>query len=91
MESTLVPAMVATDKGTEPNPKFEDWVVTDQLLLGWLYSSISIVIAAQLINCKTSRELWSSTEEMDGAATKAKELWFKGELQRTRKDSMKME
>lgn len=65
--------------------------MTDQLLLGWLYSSISIDIATQLINCSTSQELWQTTEEMADAATRAKEMWLKGELQRTRKGSMKME
>lgn len=53
--------------------------------------SINPEIAAQLISCSTSRELWTSIEEMAGAATIAKELWYKGELQRTRNGSMKME
>lgn len=83
------PATVTTTSGSEPNPKFEEWIVTDQLLLGWLYNLISVDIAIQLINCKKNRELWCNIEEMAGATTKANELWFKGELQRTRKGSMK--
>lgn len=66
-------------------------MVTNQLLLGWLYSSINLKVATQLINYKTRRGQWCSIGEMVGAATKAKELWYKGELQRTRKGSMKME
>lgn len=85
------PKTITASNGSEPNPKYEEWMITDQLLLRWLYSSINLEVAAQLINCKTSRELWSSTEEMAGAVTKAKELWYKGELQRTRKGFMKMQ
>lgn len=68
--------MIQTEKGLEPNPKFEEWEITDQLLLGWLYSSISVEVAAQLVNCRTSKELWNSTEEMVGVATKVKVLWY---------------
>lgn len=85
------PETITSATGSEPNPKFEEWTVMDQLLLGWLYSSLSVDVAAQLIDCKTSRELWCSTEEMVGAATRAKELWIKGELQRARKGALKME
>lgn len=76
----------ATAKGLEPNPKFDEWVVTDQLLLGWLYSSISVDVAAPFINYKTSHELWTNIEELAGAANKAKEMWYKVELQRTQND-----
>lgn len=44
-----------------------------------------------MVNCKTNKELWSSTEEMVGATTKAKIFWYKPEFQRTIKGSMKME
>lgn len=81
---------IQTQEGLVPNPKFEEWQVTNQLLLGWLYSSISVEVAAQLVNCSTSKELWSSTEKMVGAATKAKILWYKSELQKMRKASLKM-
>lgn len=84
------PQETVIDKGSEPNPKHDEWMVKDQLLLGWLYSSITPEVAAQLINCTTSQQLWTSIEQMTGAATRAKELWYKGEIQRTRKGSMKM-
>lgn len=48
-------------------------------------------VAAQLIDCKSNEELWRAIQEMAGAQTKAKQLWYKGELQRTKKGSMKME
>lgn len=82
---------IITDAGKTPNPKFDDWVVTDQLLLGWLYNSINLDIAAQFIDCKSSQELWKGIEDMAGAQTRAKQLWYKNELHRTRKGSLKME
>lgn len=48
-------------------------------------------VATQLVNCNNSKDLWNSVEEIAGAAHKAKEISYKGELQRTRKGSLKMD
>lgn len=32
-----------------PNPTYESWMVVDQLLLGWLYNSMSPEIATQVM------------------------------------------
>lgn len=56
-----------------------------------MFCSFSIDIAAQLVHYKTNKELWTEVQELTGAATKAKILWYKGEFSRTRKGSTKME
>lgn len=67
------------------NTKFEKWQVMDQTLLGWLYSSLTLEVAAQMINCSRSQELWKNVQDLAGASTKAKFMWYKNEIQRTRK------
>ncbi|KZV37830.1 hypothetical protein F511_10860 [Dorcoceras hygrometricum] len=41
-----------------PNPEYEEWLSNDQLLLGWLYNTMSSDIASQLMRKATSKELW---------------------------------
>lgn len=40
------------------NPQFFMWQCKDQLLLGWLISSISELILSQVVGLATSRDVW---------------------------------
>ena len=52
---------VATGKGDDAelseNPEYENWVVQDQILLGWLYNFIEPDLAAEILGNETSKEL----------------------------------
>lgn len=74
-----------------PNPEYEEWLSNDQLLLGWLYSTMSSDIASQLMRKSTSKELWDAVKELSGAHTRARVFYYKAELQKIRKGGMKME
>ena len=41
----------------ESNPKFGKWIVTDSLLKGWLYGSLTESIAMEVVECATSADL----------------------------------
>lgn len=82
---------IQIENGEALNDKYEEWQVSDQILLGWLYSTVTTKIATQLIDCKSSQELWSQIQELVGANTKSKIMWYKSEIQRTRKGSLKMQ
>lgn len=43
-----------------------------------------------MLYCSSSQELWKDVQDLAGASTKAKVMWYKNEIQRTRKGSMKM-
>ncbi|KAI9185156.1 hypothetical protein LWI28_004799 [Acer negundo] len=73
------------------NPDYEEWISYDQLLLGWLYSTMNPDIAFQLMKKSTSKELWDAAKELSDAHTKSRVIYYKGELQKTRKVGMKME
>ncbi|KAJ0043243.1 hypothetical protein Pint_19064 [Pistacia integerrima] len=74
-----------------PNPDYEDRISNDQLLLGWLYSTMNLDMASQLMQELTSKELWDAAKELSSAHTKSRVIYYKGELQKTRKGGMKME
>lgn len=84
------PKFTETKDGVKINDKYEEWQVMDQTLMGWLYSSLSLDVVAQMINYNNSQELWKNVQDLQGARTKAKIMWYKNEIQITRKGSMKM-
>lgn len=75
---------------TRVNPAWEEWIATNQLLLGWIYNTLTSEIASQLIGSKTSNELWIAVRSLAGAHTRSRVTLLKGELHRTRKGSLKM-
>ncbi|KAI9187499.1 hypothetical protein LWI28_028847 [Acer negundo] len=73
------------------NPDYEEWISHDQLLLGWLYSTMNPDIASQLMKKSTSKELRGAAKELSGAHTKSRVIYYKGEYQKTRKVGMKID
>lgn len=72
------------------NSAFEEWSATNQLLLGWIYNTLTPEISSQLIGCRISKELWNAVRDLAGAHTRARVTMLKGELHRTRKGNLKM-
>lgn len=84
---------VTTAVGTkmmERNPLLDEWVTVDQALSGWLLGSMTPAVAADVVNFRTSREVWKALEEVYGATSKARVNHLRGILQNTKKGSMKM-
>lgn len=63
----------------------------DQLLLGWLYNIMSSDIASQVLGCKSLQELWNAVKNLLGTQSRSKITFYKSELQRLRKGSLKMD
>lgn len=63
----------------------------NQLLLGWLYNTMSMEVALQVLGCKTSQELRNTVKDLLGTRTHSRITLYKGELQRLRKGNMKMD
>lgn len=74
-----------------PNTEYETWIAVDQLLLGWLYNSMSPEIATQAIGYQTSKDLWDAVQQLFGVQSKAETDYLKRLFQQTRKDFLKME
>ncbi|KAI4297258.1 hypothetical protein L6164_037153 [Bauhinia variegata] len=82
---------ITNERGHQPNPAYEEWVTTDQLLLGWLFNSMTSDIATQLLHCETSQQLWEAVQGLVGAHTRSKITLLKIEFHRTRKGGLKIE
>ncbi|KAF4375812.1 hypothetical protein F8388_014534 [Cannabis sativa] len=58
--------------GVTINPEYEYWIVSDQLLMGWLYSSMTEGITTEVMGCDSSAALWKALENLYGAHLKSK-------------------
>jgi len=88
-ESALVPAeTITTAAGTvQPNPAFDRWQKQDQLLLAWLFNSLSSPILAQVLNCATASKLWLKLQQIYTSQSLAKILELKLKIQTIKKGS----
>jgi len=46
------------------NVDYMNWMRSDQLLLGWLFSTIDKEVLAQVIQYESSVEVWSALESL---------------------------
>lgn len=73
-----------------PNPEYDIWLAADQLLVGWLYNSMTPEIATQVMGHDEAKKLWDSVQEYYGVQSRSQEDYNRLMLQQTRKGTMKM-
>lgn len=73
-----------------PNPEHDLWLAADQLLVGWLYNSMTPEIATQVMGHDEAKPLWDSIQEYFGIQSRSQEDYNRLILQQTRKGTMKM-
>ncbi|KAH7548528.1 hypothetical protein JRO89_XS14G0152300 [Xanthoceras sorbifolium] len=78
-----------TDNYPSLNPAYEDWVIHDQLLLGWLLSSMSESILAKGLT--TSHKVWTKLETVFANQSMPNALNYWKQLQSTMKGSMSID
>ncbi|KAF4386308.1 hypothetical protein G4B88_003525 [Cannabis sativa] len=71
--------------GVTINPEYEYWIVSDQLLMGWLYSSMTEGITTEVMGCDSSATLWKALENLYDAHSKSKMDDTRTLIQTTRK------
>lgn len=69
------------------NPEYLTWIRSDQLLLGWLFSTMDKEVLAQVIHYESSGEVWSSLETLYSQQTVAKSFQLK-QLKSVKKHSL---
>ncbi|XP_038887140.1 uncharacterized protein LOC120077331 [Benincasa hispida] len=75
----------------EVNPQYEAWMVVDQLLLGWLYNSMTPEVTIQVMGCGCAKDLWTSIQQLFVLQSRVEEDYLRHVFQRTRKGNLKME
>ena len=70
-----------------PNPRYEAWFCTDQLVRSWLFGTLSLEILGYVHNIQTSREIWIALAENFNKSSVAREFALRRSLQLlTKKD-----
>jgi hypothetical protein len=72
----------------EPNPEYEIWHKKDQMLLSWLFSSITEEIFPYVIGLTSSREVWMALENSFGSISQNCLLQLHIELQELKKNDI---
>lgn len=75
-EAVVSGATSSTSK-TTINPEYESWMAVDQLLLGWLYNSMTPEVATQVMGFENSQDLWAAVQELFGVQSRAKENYLR--------------
>uniref|UniRef100_A0A803NLS7 Retrotransposon Copia-like N-terminal domain-containing protein n=1 Tax=Cannabis sativa TaxID=3483 RepID=A0A803NLS7_CANSA len=80
-----IPSVLDSDEnvgfGVQTNPNFEQWIIHDQLLLGWLYGSMTEEIPTKVMGSESSVALWSALQALYGAHSKAKMDEYRTKIQ----------
>ncbi|KAK2989712.1 hypothetical protein RJ640_030205 [Escallonia rubra] len=71
-----------------PNPEFEAWFKKDQLLLSWLFSSLTEEIFPYIIGLSTSQEVWTALAHSFGSVSQNRQLQLYIELQELKKNDL---
>ncbi|KAF6145168.1 hypothetical protein GIB67_020359 [Kingdonia uniflora] len=74
----------------EPNPAYFSWQKQDQILLGWLLSSLLETVLAQVVGLGSSRSTWLALDKHFASKSRARILQIRRELQPIRKGNQTM-
>ena len=72
------------------NPEYKLWQRQDQLLVSWLFSSMTEGVLARMVKCESAAQVWSTIQIYFAAQIRAKVSQFKSQLQRTKKNDLSM-
>jgi gag-polypeptide of LTR copia-type len=78
-------SLTTADGSISTNPAFSRWQQQDQLILAWIFNSISQSILAQVINCNSSFQLWLKLQQIHGSQSLERVLELKLQLQTSKK------
>lgn len=86
--SPTITTTTGDQSSTSINGAYLTWHKQDQLLLGWLRSSLSEQILAEVVSSKTSRELWQMLQGSFFATSRARRSELHRRLQTTTKGGL---
>lgn len=84
------PQTIVSGSSTVENPAYLHWKKQDQILLGWLLSSLTENVLAQVVGLTSSQAVWSALERQYASKSKARIMQLRRELQTIRKGSKSM-
>ena len=95
IQEPALPAQTTKDgistEGFIQNPAHEQWVLRDQLALGWILSSVSDSIVTQLVGINHSYDAWATLERHYAQQNQARLLQLRTELHALKQGSSSMQ
>lgn len=79
-----------TNTTTTINPEYTTWVKQDQILLGWLLSSLTEPVLAQIIGLETSADVWNALQRHFASSSRSRIMQLRRELQLLKKGNKSM-
>ena len=76
------------DDDVVENDDFINWKKADQLIVCWIFSTLSETVFGHVTHCVTSHEVWKTLENIFAQQSKARVLQLRDELQSTMKGNM---
>ena len=67
------------------NPEYNIWQRQNRLVMCWIYSSLTEGVMAQIIGLDTASKIWTTLEKNFSAASKARIMQLRFQLQTTKK------
>jgi gag-polypeptide of LTR copia-type len=76
------PQFITDSDGAQSiNPDYEIWHQQDQLILAWIFNSVSFPLLAQVVRCETTASIWNALNQVHSSQSMAKILDLKLQLQ----------
>ncbi|KAJ4806079.1 Copia protein [Rhynchospora pubera] len=82
------PTIQAAEGRFEVNPEFLQWHRQDQLLLGWIRSSLTEQIQSQVVSCATTLEIWSELQKLLSSNSRSRVMDLKRQIQSANKGNL---
>ena len=67
------------------NPKYNMWRRRNRLVMGWIHSSLTEEVIAQILGLETALKIWKAQEKIFSAVSKARIMKPRFQLQKTKK------
>lgn len=75
---------------TTINPEYTAWVKQDQILLGWILSSLTEPVLAQVVGLETSYDVWNALQRHFASSSRSRIMQLRRELQLLKKGNKTM-
>jgi hypothetical protein len=80
--------IIGQDGSITINHEFLPWHRQDQLILGWIWSSLTKLIQAQVVSCITTSDLWSTLSNTFSSSSRARLTELRRKLDTSTKGSL---
>ncbi|OVA12093.1 hypothetical protein BVC80_1771g13 [Macleaya cordata] len=74
-----------------PNPAYDVWIEHNSILLGWILSTLSDPVLAQVVDLESSQDVWVVIQDQMASNTEARQMQLLKELQNIQKGNCTMQ